>query len=214
MTYLNFPVFPYNIKPLNTIQQTISHDRKFIGKQWQHEYYFYLKSEQITMNLLFNFETYEELNTLKQFFFNTKGKVGKFWLPTWNNDLIPLLDAYQDTNSIIVEQKYLDVFKEIHRPMVLYFPNHNFVTFATNIVDTYNSQLGHTVNQITLNDNLPFSLQKSGCTPIQFLFFGRFNTDIISFEFIDLFRGQCSLSFKEATRIDYKKYLPDLIYFE
>jgi len=214
MTYLNFQIFPYNIKPLNSIQQAITHDRNFIGKQWQHEFYFYLKTETITMNLNFNFETYDELNILKQFFFNTKGRVGKFWLPTWNNDLTPLLDAKKDTNILIVEQNYLDVFKEIHRPMVLYFPNHDFVTFVTDIQDTYNVTLDHYVNQITLNDNLPFDFKKDCNDPIQFLFFGRFNTDTISFEFIDLFRGQCSVSFKEATRIDYKKYLPDLIYFE
>jgi len=206
MTYLNYPVFPYSIKPLNVINKKITHKRRFIGKSWQKEYYYYIEQEKYSASLQFNFENYDEMSKIKQFFLDRQGRAKLFWLPTWNNDLIPITTALSGATKIKVEQEFFHIYKFIKRPLIIYLPTANFVTYVVDIQETYDDELKKVVDELTLADDLPVTLNPKNCQPLQFLFLGRFQSDTITFTFIDLVRGECSVDFEELSRLDYKRY--------
>jgi len=211
MTYLTYPVFPYSIKPLNTIKKDITHHRRFIGKTWQKEYYYYIEQEKYSASLNFNFENYEEMNKIRTFFLDRQGRAKLFWLPTWNNDLLPITEVLQGNNKIKVERSFFDIYTLIKRPLVIYLPTENFITYVTNIEEVYDETLEGTVNEISLADPLPVNLNPKECAPLQFLFLGRFKSDTATFNYIDLVRGDCSLDFEELSRVDYKRFALQVI---
>ena len=213
MTYISYPVFPYSIKPLNVINKKITHKRRFIGKSWQKEYYYYIEQEKYSASLQFNFETYDEMETIKQFFLDRQGRAKLFWLPTWNNDLIPITTALSGTTKIKLEQEFFHIYKFIKRPLVIYLPTENFITYVVDIQEVYDNTLNKIVDELTLADALPTTLDPQTCKPLQFLFLGRFQADTITFNFIDLVRGQCSVEFEELSRIDYKLYALQVMVF-
>ena len=211
MTYLNYPVFPYSIKPLNVINKKITHRRRFIGKSWQSEYYYYIEQEKYSASLSFNFENHTEMDTIRQFFIDRQGKAKLFWLPTWNNDLIPISPSLNGSKIIKLEQEFFHIYKLIKRPLVVYLPNHNFISYVTGIEEAFDVKLKKVVSKLTLKDNLPVDIYPDVCQPLQFLFLGRFQSDTITFSFIDLVRGECSADFEELSRIDYTRYTPQII---
>jgi len=209
--YKNYPVFPYSIKPLNYAKRDIAHRRKFIGKKWQNEYYYYIEREKYSVSLNFNFENYEEMTQIKDFVFDRQGRAKLFWMPTWNNDLVPIKKVNNLDTKIVIKQSFFDIYKTTKRPLIIYIPTIDFISYVINVEENYDDTLDKVVDTISIADAIPDNLEPETCPPIQFLFLGRFSSDTVSFKFIDLFRGECGVNFSELSIYDYKRYIPEVV---
>ena len=135
-------------------------------------------STRSTFSMNFVLVSREEIWSFLEFFDAKQGRFQSFYIPTWDNDIVPTSAIEASDTSITVEQVYLTSDEIVDRHLYIRFPDKSYVcrkitdlSSATSI--TLDSAIGTDVLQKDLSQML-----------VSFLYEVRFDADEILFEYV------------------------------
>ena len=199
MTYLGYEVLDWPVA-VDSINLTLKSKYNVIGDIWQNRQ---LNVQQNPYSL-FKFTFFQDDNTqrkqLRDFFKARQGKHERFWVRSYKNDLKLLKDVAEGDSVLYCSQGYDLRALESHRQF-LYIEGHGTVYEITSIVEGWDEELSMQTAAVTINLPAPFLLEK-GCTLLEFCYFGRFDTDTLSFDYNDIWTSSAALSFREASDVE------------
>ena len=86
----------------------------------------------------------------------------------------------------------------------LYIVGHDVPYTILSMVEGYDPELDIETVAVELNRSVDY-ICEDGCTLIEFLYFGRLDTDTLTFEYNDIITSTASLSFREASDAEIQK---------
>jgi hypothetical protein len=205
ITYQGYEIFPFHYKPLSQINKTITHKREFIGDSWNKQNYFYFETERFNLNFNVEFLNYKEFQDIKNFLLNKKGKYKDFWLPDYTTPFYPENKIEKGTQILNVKTS---IFNGIERPLFVLFPDYAFATYVLNYKITSDIE-NNMIIEYNLADTFPYDTNNDNCIYFCFMYFGRLDNDVITFNFRDYKTGgEVALSFLENSITYYKQKIP------
>jgi len=146
---------------------------------------------EVVLDLQFTRDGVQEIRGFYDFFDLNRGRLGGFWLPTWKSDLL-VTEAFDASDTVLTVKnlKWQDYYKGKAAPQYLFFvfPDGTWAVrkmmSSTSSTVTLDSAIGKTVSEAAL-----------GLVLASFLFYGRFEQDVLEMEYASAEVASCMLTF-------------------
>ena len=199
MTYLGYEVLDW-IVPIDSISLSIKAKVNVIGEIYQNREINVQQNPYSFFNFTYKQDSNVERKELRDFFIARMGKHEEFFIRSHKNDLKLLYDVDVDYNTLIVSQGYDKIAFDINAKF-LYIVGHDVPYNILSMVEGYDEILDEEVVSVQLDRNIDYYSEK-GCTLIEFLYFGRWDTDTLTFDFNDIITSTASMPFREASDVE------------
>ena len=196
MTYLGYPVLDW-ADAVDSINLSLKSKYNIIGDIWQKRELNVQHNPYTLLKYTFFQDNNSERKELRDFFVDRQGKHKRFWIRSFKNDLKMLRDTQVGENILYCEQGY-DVIALNQQRQFLYIVGHGTLYEVMDITEGYDSELDIETISVQISPGAPFLLEK-GCTLVEFCYFGRFDSDTLSFDYNDIWTSTVSLPFREVS---------------
>jgi len=205
MTYLDYDVWLTRPTRRKTPSITITSDNEMLGKLYSQQRRVFLYNLPIS-EYVFEFFQYDqsERQTLLAFFDSMKGRYGKFWLPSFKQD-VSLTQASGGGEEILYIQNinftYIYYGDGYPKHLLIRLPSSDFgcVVYGSDIVDADTEEL-------YISPVLPEALATT--KEINFLSLVRFNQDELLFTQLEGNSSTCNIKFLEVINEYPEEWIP------
>lgn len=204
MTYLGYPVMDWAVA-IDSVSLSIKAKTNVIGEIFQNRRINVQQNPYSFFNFTFKQDDNAERKELRDFFITLKGKNSQFFIRSYKNDLKLLIDAPYDTNILYIAQGYDKIAFDINAKF-LYIVGHALPYKILSMVEGYDEELDRETVAVALDRTLE-ALCEKGCTLIEYLYFGRFDTDTLTFDFDDIITSKATLPFREASDVEIEELI-------
>lgn len=196
MTYLGYPVLDWAVA-IDSVSLSVRAKTNIIGKVYQNRRINVQQKPYSYLKFTFKQDDNEERKQLRDFFIQLKGRLSSFFVRSYKNDLKLIKDAAVNDNVLYVRQGYDENAVDIHT-QYLYMEGHPTPYKIEGMAAGYDPELDIETVAVTISPPLPIALEKS-CAVMEFMYFGRFDSDTLTFDYDDIKLSTSSLSFREAS---------------
>lgn len=199
MTYQGYEVLDFPVA-VDSINLTLKSKFNIIGDLWQARS---LNVQHNPYNII-KFTFWQDDNAqrkeIRDFFIARKGKHERFFVRSYKKDLRLLYDVANGDNLLTCAQGH-DLQAFLAHSQYLFIEGHGTLYEILEVSEGYDYDLDDQVVVIKITPGAPFLLEKD-CTLLEYAYFGRWDTDTLSFDFHDIWGSGASLTFREASDVE------------
>lgn len=180
--FLTKPQYPATENYMHPFEHIV-----FFGKDFATSVY---DKTRFVFNLDFIIVSRADVWDLLNFFDSKRGRFQVFYMPSWNNDIVPTAAIAADAVTLTVETLYLSSAEIIGRHLWIRLPDQSYVCREITAVPTSTS--------ITINSSIGTAISQTNLSKILICFLNkvRFNSDEILLEYTADLIAKTKLKFK------------------
>ncbi len=204
MTYLGYPIVDWEVA-INSVSLSLKAKTNIIGQIYQNRRLNVQQNPYALLKFTFKQDNNMERQQLRDFFIDRQGKNKQFFIRSYKNDLKLLYDTPVSSNILNVMQGYDKKAFEINGRF-LYIVGHSSPYQIIGVTEGYDNILDIETVNIELDRHVEFLCEKE-CTLIEYLYFGRFDSDTLTFDYNDIITSSASITFREASDVEIQELI-------
>ena len=205
MTYSGYPVLDW-VVPVESVNLTISNKYNIIGEVYQKRILHEQHKNYSVLDYKFTFDNRQARWEFAEFFKWCKGRHERFFIPSFKNDYKLLYPVAQGDYTLIVKKSYEVVAFNEHQQFI-YLQGEPILFKIIEVTEGYDDVLHLPITIIRVNASFSRDLIPE-CDILQNCYFGRWDTDTLSFDLDDIYNSTASLKFREASKEEITELFP------
>lgn len=205
MTYFGYEVLDW-VVPVDSIDLTVKNKYNVIGEVYQKREVNIQHHNYSLLRYQFSFDNREQRWVFANFFKAMKGKNGRFFIPSFKNDYKLLYPVAQGEFLLTCKKSYEVVAFDEHQQFI-YLEGEPRLYKIIEVTEGFDDNLGLPTTIIKVNASFDRDLEPE-CTILQNCYFGRWNTDTLTFDMDDIYNSTASLEFREASKEEIDEEFP------
>ena len=202
MTYEGFEVLDW-VTPVDTVNLTIENKYNIIGDIHQQRLLNIQHGNYSKLRYKFSFDNRKERWAFAGFFKHCKGKHQRFFIPSFKNDY-KLLYPVSKGEFILTVKKSYEVVAFTEHFQFIYLEGAAKLYKILAVSEGFDDVLGVPITTIRVNASFERDLEPE-CTILQNCYFGRWDTDTLTFDLDDIYNSTASMEFREASKEEIKE---------
>jgi len=197
MTYEGFEVLDW-VEPIDTVNLTIQNKYNIIGDIYQKREMHIQHGNYSKLQYKFSFDNRQERWEFANFFKYCKGKHQRFFIPSFKNDYKLLYRVPKGEFELVCKKSY-EVVAFTEHLQFIYLEGEPRLYKILEVTEGFDDVLGVPITTIRVNASFERDLEPE-CTILQNCYFGRWDTDTLTYELDDIYNSTASLPFREASK--------------
>ena len=197
MTYEGYPVLDW-VVAIDSVDYTVQNKYNIIGELYQKREINIQHHNYSLLQYKFSFDNRQQRWEFADFFKWCKGKHERFFIPSFKNDFKLLYPVPQGEFLLTCKKSYEVVAFNEHQQFI-YLEGEPRLYKIIEVSEGFDDTLGVATTVIRVNASFERDLEPE-CTILQNCYFGRWNTDTLTFDMDDIYNSTASLEFREASK--------------
>lgn len=197
MTYLGYPVLDW-VVAIDSVDYTVQNKYNIIGELYQKREINIQHHNYSLLQYKFSFDNRQQRWEFANFFKWCKGKHKRFFIPSFKNDFKLLYPVPQGEFLLTCKKSY-EVVAFLEHQQFIYLEGEPRLYRIVDVSEGFDDNLGIATTAIRVNASFDRDLEPE-CTILQNCYFGRWNTDTLTFDMDDIYNSTASLEFREASK--------------
>lgn len=197
MTYEGFEVLDW-VVPIDSINLSIENKYNIIGDIHQQRLLNVQYGNYSNLKYTFSFDTRAERWRFAGFFKYCLGKHQRFFIPSFKNDY-KLLYPVPKGEFILTIKKSYEIVAFTEHLQFIYLEGEPRLYKILEVTEGFDDILGVPITTLRVNASFDRDLEPE-CTILQNCYFGRWDTDTLTFDMDDIYNSTASLPFREASK--------------
>jgi len=205
MTYEGYEVLDW-VAAIDSVNLSIENKYNIIGDIYQQRRINIQHGNYSVLKYKFAFDSRKKRWEFSNFFKFCKGKHQQFFIPSFKNDYKLIYPVPQGEFNLTIKKSYEVVAFNEHQQF-LYLEGEAQLFKIIEAVEGYDDQLNIPVTVIKVNASFSRDLIPE-CDILQNCYFGRWNTDTLTYDMDDIHNSTVSLEFREASKEEIEELFP------
>jgi hypothetical protein len=197
MIYEGFDVLDW-VTPIDSINLTVQNKYNIIGDIYQQREMNIQYGNYSLLRYKFAFDNRNQRWEFAEFFKKCKGKHVRFFIPSFKNDFKLLKTVPQGEYELVCKKSY-EVRAFTEHLQFIYLEGEPQLFKILEVTEGFDDVLGEAITIVRVNASFSRDLEP-GCTILQNCYFGRWNTDTLTFDLDDITNSTATLDFREASK--------------
>ncbi len=205
MTYAGYEVLDW-VTAIDSVDLSVENKYNIIGDIYQQRRINIQHGNYSVLKYKFAFDNRKERWEFSNFFKFCKGKHQQFFIPSFKNDYKLVYPVPQGEFLLTIKKSYEIVAFNEHQQF-LYLEGEPQLYKIVEAVEGFDDQLGIPTTVIRVNASFSRDLIPE-CDILQNCYFGRWNTDTLTYDMDDIYNSTASLEFREASKEEIEELFP------
>jgi len=194
------------VTAVDSIDLSIENKYNIIGEVYQQREVNIQHGNYSVLKYKFSFDNKEERWNFSNFFKECKGKHKQFFIPSFKNDYKLLYPVTQGEVFITIKKSY-EIVAFLEHQQFIYLEGEPQLFKIIEAYEEYDDQLHLPITTLKLNASFSRDLVPE-CDILQNCYFGRWNTDTLTYDMDDIYNSTASLEFREASKEEIEELFP------